>query len=124
MSPCKHFLVGQITNTDAACPYCMLEEANSQTEEFERRWYLSEDKVDELYTQAQGLSSEIKGLQITIERQSVESQKIKGQQAVLIDLLRECLSVLNTIEGDDCHEIECLADLELKCEKAIEGALQ
>ena len=124
MSPCKHFLVGQITNTDAACPYCMLEKANSQTEEFERRWYLSEDKVDELYTQAQGLSSEIKGLQITIERQSVESQKIKGQQAVLIDLLRECLSVLNTIEGDDCHEIECLADLELKCEKAIEGALQ
>ena len=124
MSPCKHFLAGQITNTDAACLYCMLEEANSQTEEFERRWYLSEDKVDELYTQAQGLSSEIKGLQITIERQSVESQKIKGQQAVLIDLLRECLSVLNTIEGDDCHEIECLADLELKCEKAIEGALQ
>ena len=124
MSPCKHFLIGQITSTDAACPYCMLEKANSQTEEFERRWYLSEDKVDELYTQAQGLSSEIKGLQITIERQSVESQKIKGQQAVLIDLLRECLSVLGTIDGDNSDEIEQLADLELKCEKAIEGALQ
>ena len=55
---------------------------------------------------------------------ALATKEIRGQQAVLIDLLRECLSVLNTIEGDDCHEIECLADLELKCEKAIEGALQ
>ena len=96
MSPCKHFLIGQITNTDSACPYCMLEKANAQTEEFERKWYLTCDVVDEL----------------------------KGKQSVLIDLLRECLLVLNTIDGDDSEEIECLADLELKCEKAIEGALQ
>lgn len=124
MSPCKHFLVGQITNTDAACPYCMLEKANAQTEEFERRWYLVQDKVEELYTQGQGLSNEINDFQNTIERQTVENQKLKGQQAVLIDLLRECLSLIGSIDGDDCHEIECLADLELKCETAIEGALQ
>ena len=101
-----------------------LKKSNSQTEEFERRWYLVQDKVEDLYTQSQGLSNEINDFQSTIERQSVENQKLKGQQAVLIDLLRECLSVINTIDGDDSDEIECLAELELKCEKAIEGALQ
>ena len=55
---------------------------------------------------------------------ALATKEIRGQQSVLIDLLRECLSVLNTIEGDDSHEIECLADLELKCEKAIEGAMK
>ena len=52
-----------------------------------------------------------------------ETKRLRGEMSVLIDLLRECLSVLNTIDGDDCHEVECLADLELKCEKAIEGAM-
>ncbi len=55
---------------------------------------------------------------------ALATKEIRGRQTVLIDLLRECLSVLNTIDGDDCHEIDFLADLELKCEKAIEGALQ
>ncbi|CAB4202727.1 hypothetical protein UFOVP1374_40 [uncultured Caudovirales phage] len=101
-----------------------LKKANAQTEEFERRWYLVQDTAEELRTQVQGLSNEISDFQNTIERQSVENQKIKGQQSVLIDLLRECLSVLSTIDGDNIDEIELLADLELKCEKAIEGALQ
>ena len=52
------------------------------------------------------------------------TKTLRGQQSVLIDLLRECLSVLNTIDLDDCHEVECLADLELKCEQAIEGAME
>jgi len=56
---------------------------------------------------------------------AAESTKsLRGQQAVLIDLLRECLSVLNTIDSDDCHEVECLSELEIKCEKAIEGAIE
>ena len=101
-----------------------LKKSNSQTEEFERRWYLAQDKVEELYTQGQGLSNEINDFQSTIERQSVENQKLKGQQAVLIDLLRECLPVLNAIDGDNSDEIERLANLYLKCKKAIEGALQ
>ena len=52
-----------------------------------------------------------------------ETKRLRGEMSVLIGLLRECLSVLNTIDGDDSDEIERLADLELKCEKAIEGAM-
>lgn len=58
------------------------------------------------------------------ECQAEATKILRGQQAVFIDLLRECLEVLNTIEGDDSHEIERLAHLYLKCKKAIEGAME
>ena len=72
----------------------------------------------------QGLSNEINDFQNTIERQTVEIQKLKGQQSVLIDLLRESLSVLDTIDGDNCHEVEGLDDLEFRVKAAIEGVMK
>jgi len=53
-----------------------------------------------------------------------ETKRLRGEMSVLIDLLRECLSVLSTIDGDDCHEVEGLDALELKCKTAIEGAMK
>ncbi len=53
-----------------------------------------------------------------------ETKRLRGEMSVLIGLLRECLSVINTIDGEGSEEIESLADLELNCEKAIEGAMQ
>ena len=76
---------------------------------------------------AHGFTHSFSHLQMDAYGRECQAEAIKilrGQQAVFIDLLRECLVVINTIDGDDSHESECLADLELKCERAIEGALE
>ena len=53
-----------------------------------------------------------------------ETKRLHGEMSVLIGLLRECLSVLDTIDGDDCHEVVELDVLKWKCVKAINGVSQ
>lgn len=75
---------------------------------------------------AHGFSHSFTALQMDKYGRDCAAEEVKvlrGQISVLVDLLRESLSVINTIEGGDSNEIERLADLELKIELAIEGAI-
>ena len=56
----------------------------------------------------------------TIECQQAEIVGLKGEAGVLCDLLRECLSVMDTIDGADLVESDRLGDLHEKICAAIE----
>ena len=106
----------------------VIERANSQAEEFERKWYLACDERDSLKEGLDGWHSRY--LDCEVERdaalaasrhetdmcqQALEDlEKMRGESGVLRDLLAESLSVIKTIDGSD----ECECDLlESLCDK-------
>lgn len=72
-----------------------LKNANAQTEEFERKWYLCCDIIETL----------------------------KGEQVVMVNLMREALQVIETIETDDPDEESELTRLKGHMGKLIEQSL-
>ena len=72
-----------------------LKKANAQTEEFERKWYLCCDIIETL----------------------------KGEQVVMVNLMRESLHVIETIETDDPDEFDELTRLKGHMGKLIEQSL-
>lgn len=72
-----------------------LKNANAQTEEFERKWYLCCDIIETL----------------------------KGEQVVMVNLMRESLHVIETIETDDPDEFDELTRLKGHMGKLIEQSL-
>lgn len=81
----------------------VLKAANSQTEEFERKWYLECDKS---------------------EKQTSRIKQLTGEHVVLINLLKEASTVIETIEADDWQESESLMDLINKMHAAFNAAMQ
>ena len=54
----------------------------------------------------------------------IEMRRIKGEQTVLIGLLRESLSIVDIADGDDSGECEALMDLSNRMKAAINGAMK
>jgi len=79
ISICKHFRAGITNLTAADCPYC---------------------RIDELESQMQGLSNEINDFGNTIERQ-------KHEQVVLINLLKDAKRALQMCDLALCETAPC-----------------
>ena len=81
-----------------------LKKANAQTEEFERKWYLCCDQIEEQQKVIARREAVIKILEKDLDLATQTVHFSNGAQVVTLNLMREALQVIETIETEDSDE--------------------
>lgn len=100
-----------------------LKKANAQTEEFERKWYLCCDQIEEQQEVITRREAVIKILEKDLDLATQTVHFSNGAQVVMLNLMREALQVIETIEGDDSDEEAELNRLKGHMSKLIDQSI-
>lgn len=100
-----------------------LKKANAQTEEFERKWYLACDQIEDQQEVITRREAVIKILENDLDLATKTIHFLRGGQVAMVNLMREALQAIETIETDDPDEESELTQLKGHMGKLIEQSL-
>lgn len=100
-----------------------LKNANAQTEKFERKWYLACDQIEDQQEVITRREAVIKILEKDLYLATETVHFLRGGQVVMVNLMREALQVIETIETNDPDEESELTRLKGHMGKLIEQSL-